>query len=177
MTTRLLLTLAFATSLTACAYDGGPDALGTADGALTGQQTMCGGIAAFPCPDGQTCLIKADYPDASGVCVGKKAATTWHKKCDLVKCPLHLCPDGQHLLVNPANCCGTCVGQPKACPYMALCIAGYAWDDKACNCLPIKGTACGPKVCAAGTVCCNESCGICTEPGGVCTQQLCAPVY
>jgi hypothetical protein len=39
----------------------------------------------------------------------------------------------------------------------------------------MAGAACGPKTCAAGTVCCNASCGICTPPGGACTQQVCSP--
>ena len=36
-----------------------------------------------------------------------------------------------------------------------------------------SGERCGPNVCGAGEVCCNESCGYCTPPGGVCTKELC----
>lgn len=34
---------------------------------------------------------------------------------------------------------------------------------------------CGPNVCGAGEVCCNESCGYCAPPGGACTKELCLP--
>ncbi|KAK4097155.1 hypothetical protein N658DRAFT_500762 [Parathielavia hyrcaniae] len=45
-------------------------------------------------------------------------------------------------------------------------------DGKA-QCLPIKGTPCGPTVCEAGLECCNASCGTCVKPGMACTQQAC----
>lgn len=35
------------------------------------------------------------------------------------------------------------------------------------------GVRCGPTVCAAGTVCCNESCGICVAPGEGCIELAC----
>jgi hypothetical protein len=81
------------------------------------------------------------------------------------------CPKGQVCLMTckPIGHCGT------TCTSIALCIEGYAWDDKACACVPVTagGVTCGASTCAAGDVCCNSSCGICTPPGGMCTQQAC----
>lgn len=70
--------------------------------------------------------------------------------------------------------CETIGKCPTACTSIAMCVEGYTWDDKTCQCVPTPtGEACGSTTCGAGQVCCNASCGICTEPGGFCTQQIC----
>ncbi|MDH4330439.1 MAG: hypothetical protein OEV93_02710 [Candidatus Moranbacteria bacterium] len=33
------------------------------------KEIMCGGIQGLMCPEGQTCKMEGNYPDASGVCV------------------------------------------------------------------------------------------------------------
>jgi len=69
------------------------------------------------------------------------------------------------------NCPGIC-----QCDVVGLCTEGYRWDSSpfVCGCVPeAQGVTCGPTICPAGLVCCNESCGICTEPGGVCIQIAC----
>ncbi len=40
---------------------------------------FCGGIAAYPCPQGAKCVLTDNHPDASGICVGNIACpkTNW----------------------------------------------------------------------------------------------------
>ena len=65
---------------------------------------MCGGFAAIPCPEGQTCLITASYPDASGYCVGPE-----RRNCAAVTCLAVECAAGEHAYVPPGECCAICV--------------------------------------------------------------------
>jgi hypothetical protein len=99
-----------------------------------------------------------------------------------VACGRSVCAAGE---VCCNESCGTCTPPGGACDLMlcvdpppggcsgiaALCIQGTSWSVEECACVP--GTACGPSVCAAGEVCCNESCGICTPPGGACIEIYC----
>ena len=70
---------------------------------------MCGGIAAFQCPEGQKCLIKESYPDASGTCVGGSQAKNWNEKCATVLCLAAECPAGYGRHFDPGHCCGRCI--------------------------------------------------------------------
>ena len=73
--------------------------------------------------------------------------------------------------------CGGLLGLP--------CSPGFACvDDPNDQCDPATGGAdcagicvarCGPALCPAGQVCCNESCGICTPPDGACILIACVP--
>lgn len=44
-----------------------PDAV-VSPGADAATGAFCGGIAAFPCPKGQRCVLDGDFPDAGGHC-------------------------------------------------------------------------------------------------------------
>ena len=44
------------------------DAPSDRDDDTDAQGKFCGGIAGFPCPDGYTCKLEGNYPDAGGVC-------------------------------------------------------------------------------------------------------------
>jgi hypothetical protein len=60
------------------------------------------------------------------------------------------------LCTYPAHCANTCV-------QFEMCIIGYQWNDKACQCLPSKpaGETCGP------SLTCHGSSHCCTGPGPV----------
>lgn len=127
---------------------------------------FCGGIAAFPCPDGYVCV---DDPndgcdpnnggaDCGGYC---KRQGKGGGKCNYGN------PDRTWVSKDPAQCA----------LIKFMCAEGqqYFSDKCGCGCETVAGEACGPNTCAAGQVCCNASCGICTAPGEFCIQIACAP--
>jgi hypothetical protein len=71
-------------------------------------------------------------------------------------------------------CAMSCVasGHCSSCVEMQLCIIGYHFDDKACKCVPDKGTS-GPCTsdhdCRGGDLCCYP-CGV-----GGCSNACVAP--
>ena len=137
---------------------------------------FCGGIAGFPCPDGQTCV---DDPsddcdpqnggaDCGGICIGKG------QFCGgIAGFP---CPDGQTCIDDPsddcdpqnggADCGGICIAQTNPCAAV-LCPVGSECvvNGGKASCVPQK---CGDTVCGPGLVCCNPLRSICTPPGRVC---------
>lgn len=138
---------------------------------------FCGGIAGFPCPDGQSCI---DDPsddcdpnnggaDCGGICVDGPGFCG-----GIAGFP---CPDGQTCIDDPsddcdpnnggADCGGICVAETDPCA-LVRCRAGTECvvQDGRAVCVP-NGT-CGDTICAPGRVCCNPLLGICTPPGGVC---------
>lgn len=103
------------------------------NGACEPTPTFCGGIAGFPCPDGETCV---DDPndgcdpnnggaDCGGICVAKPAFCS-----GIAGFP---CPDGQTCIDDPsddcdpkhggADCGGICVGKTDPCA-LVRCKAG-----------------------------------------------------
>lgn len=68
------------------------------------EEIFCGGIAGLPCPDGMTCELDGDYPDAGGHCV---AAPT--------DCRQDGCPEGWACV----NCWGgpTCLAPDMMCAF------------------------------------------------------------
>ena len=64
---------------------------------------FCGGIAGFPCPDGMTCQLDGDYPDAGGHCVADEG----------VECGDTRCPAGYS--------CVECFGDPQCLPPDTYC--------------------------------------------------------
>jgi hypothetical protein len=75
---------------------------------------------------------------------------------------------------TPSEELKTCLANAGGgCVETQMCMQGYVWDNKACQCVPEQGEACGNNTCKVGQVCCNASCGICTDPGMFCTQQAC----
>lgn len=122
MTIGLLMALVVGSFLTAC----GADSVQTSDERVSSASqdlvpAICGGIAALPCPSGQKCLIKDNYPDATGICVGQNEAKGRGSRCELVRCEYVLCPPGQHLLVTPRDCCGFCIPDKSAPPADGQC--------------------------------------------------------
>jgi hypothetical protein len=144
---------------------------------------FCGGIAGFPCPEGQQCV---DDPsdecdpnnggaDCGGICI---PATN--------PCAAVLCQTGTQCIVvggKPVctpGFCGGIAGFP--CPDGLECIDNPNDDCDPNNggadcggiCVPPKGgEPCGKTVCGPGLTCCNASCGTCTKPGMVCSQIAC----
>jgi hypothetical protein len=114
--------------------------------------TFCGGIAGFPCPDGQTCVDDPDDDcdpqtggaDCGGVCVEGPGFCG-----GIAGFP---CPEGQECVDDPSDDC-----DPQA-------------GGADCGGMCVTPGACGESVCAEGLVCCNPLRGICTKPGGVCIQ-------
>jgi hypothetical protein len=107
-------------------------------------------------------VAEGDDSTSSEQAVSDKAC---HTKC--LKCaPNKICA----LACTLSGNCGT------TCTQTMLCIQGYVWDDRACQCVPSPGSgeACGNGTCGAGQFCCNASCGICAPAGGACTQEVCA---
>lgn len=128
-------------------------AVAACSGAEVPAPSFCGGIAGFPCPDGQTCVDNPDDgcdPNAGGADCGGSCTDS----------PL-------------PTFCGGIAGFP--CPEDESCV-----DDPSDDCDPNAGGAdcggicaaatCGEAPCAPGLVCCNPLRGICTKPGGVCIQ-------
>ncbi|MBI2393993.1 MAG: hypothetical protein HYV09_30765 [Deltaproteobacteria bacterium] len=62
----------FAFGCAASSGEGDEGASSSSESAAS-SRAVCGGIAGFTCPEGQKCIIKADYPDAMGFCVGPVA--------------------------------------------------------------------------------------------------------
>lgn len=59
------------------------------------------------------------------------------------KCPANkICPT--------IACYEDCNGKPRECVQTALCIQGYAWDSKSCQCVPSKPA---PGACATDADC------------------------
>jgi hypothetical protein len=116
---------------------------------------FCGGIAGFPCPDGQTCI---DDPsddcdpqnggaDCGGICVDEPPPTFCGGFAGI------RCPEGQTCIDDPSD---ECDPQNGGADCGGICIDA--------------GETCGEVTCGAGTVCCNPVMGICTKPGMVCIQ-------
>lgn len=63
---------------------------------------VCGGIAGFVCPEGQRCLMRDDYPDAMGVCVGARDRTV---DCSAVRCAMPVCAEGFDAVPSGQGCC------------------------------------------------------------------------
>ncbi|KAK0640614.1 hypothetical protein B0T16DRAFT_334381 [Cercophora newfieldiana] len=90
------------------------------------------------------------------------------------KCGHNICPAGESCC-NPS--CGICTPPGKGCIKL-LCRGPEPKPTRSRTVgLPaptgVVGTKCGPNVCAAGEVCCNESCGYCRKPGEPCTEEYC----
>jgi hypothetical protein len=116
------------------------------------------------------CAVSAERSDEGSAANNEAAASANSCRWKCNKCPPgRACTQTCEQIGN----CGL-----KSCNVIALCIQGYVWDEKACQCVPDGGSpgeACGTSTCPSGQVCCNSSCGICTDPGGVCIQIACAP--
>jgi hypothetical protein len=104
------LALVGALALVACSSQSEEPAVQTYSQALA---TQCGGIAGFPCPAGQQCIIHDNYPDAMGVCVGRPAGSG-PVDCSLVLCMAVACQDGWERIYTPNDCCGRCVPAKKS---------------------------------------------------------------
>jgi hypothetical protein len=125
----------------------------------------CGGIAGFVCPEGMKCLMRADYPDAMGTCVGPQQHDRWTGECAAVKCMQVECPAGMKLKITPNHCCGTCVGhaQPldegqcataadcEGLPHI-MCVGAWSCDQGACG-----------YTCDSGPIAVCEVMGLCVE--------------
>lgn len=126
---------------------------------------FCGGIAGIQCPGLGLCEDSPDDgcdPEQGGADCGGYCTCTAQVKCR-----------GGQIFDRSPDVCG-CVEDPCNlidCRSGALCIV----QDGEPVCVSDGSWQCGPTVCAAGQVCCNESCGVCTEPDGACTQQACNP--
>lgn len=162
-----------ASALTLSAFVGGcaPGAPGESDEelAVDGEEELrqfCGGIAGFPCPEGQVCT---DDPndgcdpmnggaDCGGVC--RKAKKPSKKHCNR--------NDREYVATDAASCAAV----------RFFCADGMTpfFDECGCGCEVAPGEACGSNVCGEGEYCCNESCGQCAPVGGFCTQQYCGSV-
>jgi hypothetical protein len=98
------------------------------------------------------------------------------QSCSFDQC-LSCCPPSAEACIQA--CCGQCVASPTASCQKVLCADGFvpitdaSGCDHGCRLVPPDGQPCGPNVCAAGEVCCNESCGICTPPDASCVQIAC----
>jgi hypothetical protein len=67
---KLHLTLLSALLLTACATTPAEPEMENGTGRpLSKEGEFCGGIAAFQCEQGLTCVYEGNYPDAGGTCV------------------------------------------------------------------------------------------------------------
>lgn len=146
-------------------------------GACEPKPTFCGGIAGFPCPDGETCVDDPNDDcdpskggaDCGGICVAKPAFCG-----GIAGFP---CPEGQTCVDDPSDDCdpkhggsdcgGICVGETDPCA-VVRCRAGTQCvnQDGVAACVPVE--QCGDVTCPAGLVCCNPLQSICTKPGGVC---------
>jgi hypothetical protein len=99
------------------------------------------------------------------------------KDCDLVKCPMPLCVQGQHLAYQ-GSCCPTCVGgQPSRCadvlcPALA-CAIGYELvtnNGECCGrCMPSHPVA----ECTVDADCPQFYCFACPCPYSTCQGRQC----
>jgi hypothetical protein len=64
---------------------------------------FCGGIAGIQCPNGYTCQLDGNYPDAGGTCVKGKTTGQTEKQ---VFCTMDAmqCPDGSFVGREGPNC-------------------------------------------------------------------------
>lgn len=162
-----------------------------ADVGSTGEaaRQACGGITGATCPSGFSCVddLRDDCDptlggaDCAGICKrtsrqGCGGPDRHYVSRDPNECAaiMFLCADGTEPFFDDCGC--GCADVGGGCTTTALCVEGYVWDARACECVPDGGQACGNGFCPAGQVCCNSSCGICTPPDGVCTQQFCGEV-
>lgn len=129
---------------------------------------FCGGFAGFECPGLGLCEDSPDdgcNPEQGGADCGGYCSCTALAKCQ----------DGYIFDRSPQVCsCVKPVEDPCAlidCRSGAICTV----QNGEPICVSNGSWECGPSVCAAGQVCCNESCGVCTPPDGACTQQACVP--
>jgi hypothetical protein len=115
------------------------------------------------------CSAATDGPgvdEGNGSTEQAASANACHYKCN--KCPPNqICA---LYCVQSGNC-------DNACVQTMLCIQGYHFDQKSCQCMPDSngggGQPCGNGNCGAGEYCCNSSCGICAPIGGVCPMIAC----
>ena len=134
-----------------------------AKGACEPKPTFCGGIAGFPCPEGQTCI---DDPsddcdpnnggaDCGGICVAETNP-----------CAAVLCITGTECINR--NGVAVCVPVPTDPCATVRCRAGYQCVNQngSAACVPVE--PCGETTCSPGFVCCNPLRSICTKPGMVC---------
>jgi hypothetical protein len=119
------------------------------------QPQFCGGIAGFPCPEGQTCVDNPDDScdpnnggaDCGGICVDAPKSTFCGGIAGIP------CPVGQACVDDPSDDCDPKHGGADC---GGICVAA--------------GVPCGEATCGAGLTCCNPLLGICTKPGMVCIQ-------
>jgi hypothetical protein len=83
-------------------------------GGCLDQPSMCGGIAGFPCPEGQWCKLDGDYPDAAGHCMDARSCEE-SNDCVLQQTmgllPTDMpCPDGgwAYYTCNSGTCTPEC---------------------------------------------------------------------
>jgi hypothetical protein len=115
-----------------------------------GSGTLCGGLAGFRCPDGETCDVRGCWPDATGTCVPVSDT------CDTLYAPVCGCDE----VTYPNDCsrllAGAALDHDGACDVEPACVpecravgtAGSAWVD------PCTGRA----VCTARCDGCTAEC-------------------
>lgn len=96
--------------------------------------------------------------------------------CDLVRCPLPLCADGQHLSYR-GGCCPVCVGAPSRCATV-LCAAVVCGEDEQLVTSPGQCCPhCSPRPpvaeCSSDLDCPQYSCIQCPCPVSECRGHQC----
>jgi hypothetical protein len=155
----IMATLALGLGACAVGIDDTGEGTGTAEEEAT---IFCGGIAAFPCPDGYVCVDdptdscdpRRGGADCGGVCKRRGKPST--SKCSYGD------PNKTWVSKDP-NQCAT---------IRFFCAEGQPFSNE-CGCGCDTGASCGGNTCGAGEYCCNESCGICAPEGGGCIQLFC----
>jgi len=122
---------------------------------------FCGGIAGFPCPDGQTCVDNPNDEcdpnnggaDCGGICITRTNP-----------CAAVLCKVGTQCIDRG----GVAVCVPLDPCAVVRCKAGTACVNQGGVAACVPSEPCGNATCVAPLVCCNPLFSICRKPGGVC---------
>jgi len=117
----------------------------------------------------------AEVIDTSASAVSSEALSQ-SGSCDLVRCPMPLCADGQHLSYR-GGCCPVCVGQPSRCATV-LCAAVACPEGQQLVTSP--GDCCGHCVtarpvqeCQSDLDCPQYACITCPCPVSECVGRHC----
>jgi len=145
---------------------------------------FCGGIAGFPCPDGQTCVDNPNDEcdpnnggaDCGGICVTDPEPAFCGGIAGIP------CPDGQTCVDNPndecdpnnggADCGGICITRTNPCAAV-LCKVGTQCIDRGgvAVCVPLD--PCAVVRCKAGTACVNQGGVAACVPSEPCGNATC----
>ena len=112
--------------------------------------SMCGGFAGIPCPDGYECKLAGNYPDAAGTC---KKLKYEGKTCGGFVLHPPTCPKGYDCVHDPKtnpDLPGHCHKSPT-CVQKVMCMSNAHFDTNLCQC--VTDVTCKTLTCAKSYHC------------------------